>query len=98
MVQNSPNRLTAFHILIYLRQRLLAAIEQNDKGELRDLVKVFSMLWDLVDKYNVPGAIDGVIENLVHAATDYAQGIGWKAIIPSEEEIKAALGKEDEAS
>ena len=98
MAQNSPIRLTAFHILIYLRQRLLVAIEQNDKGELEDLATVFSMLWDLVDKYNVQGAIDGVIENLVHAATDYAQGIGWKAIIPSEEEIKAALGKEDEAS
>ena len=32
MAQNRPNRLTALHILIYLRQRLLVAIEKNDKG------------------------------------------------------------------
>ncbi|HLO15313.1 MAG TPA: hypothetical protein VK206_10820 [Anaerolineales bacterium] len=95
MVQNSPNRLTALHILIYLRQRLLAAIEKNDKGELQDLAKVFSMLWELVDKYNVQGGIDGVIENLTNTAIDYARGIGWKAIIPSEEDIKAALGEKD---
>ena len=95
MVQNSPNRLTALHILIYLRQRLLVAIEKNDKGELQDLATVFNMLWDLLDKTNFQGGIEGVIENFYHTAIDYAQGIGWKAIIPSEEDIKAALDKED---
>ena len=89
------NDLTALHILIYLRQRLLAAIEQNDKGELQDLAKVFSMLLDVVDKYNVQGGIERVIEDLTHTAIDYAQGVGWKAIIPTEEQIKAALGDED---
>lgn len=95
MAQNSPNRLTALHILIYLRQRLLVAIEKNDKGELEDLATVFSMLWDLVDQNNLPGSIDRVIEDLTNTATDYASGITWKSIIPSEEDIKAALGKED---
>jgi len=95
MVQNSPNRLTALHILIYLRQRLLVAIEKNDKGELLDLATVFNMLWDLLDKTNFQGGIESIIENLYHTAIEYTEGIGWKAIIPSEEDIKAALDKED---
>ena len=95
MVQNSPNRLTALHILIYLRQRLLVAIEQNDKVELQDLAKVFDMFWEVVDQNSIKGGIGSVIENLEHAALDYASGIGWKSIIPSEEDIKKALGKED---
>ncbi len=95
MVQNSPNRLTALHILIYLRQRLLVAIEQGDKGELEVLAKVFSMLWDLLDKNNIHGRMDGVIENFTNTAIDHAEGITWKSIITSEEDIKAALGKED---
>jgi hypothetical protein len=41
MVQNSANRLTVLHILIYLRQRLLAAIKQDDKTELLVLARVF---------------------------------------------------------
>ncbi len=95
MVQNSPNRLTALRILVYLRQRLLAAIEQNNKDELLDLAKIFNMLLDVVDKYNVLGGLGRVIEDLERSAYDYASGIGFKAIIPSEEDIKAALGEED---
>jgi hypothetical protein len=91
----APNRLTALHILIYLRQRLLAAIEQNDKGEFQDLAKVFGMLWDVVDEYNVQGGIDLVIENFRNTASDYYLGIGWKGIIPSEEEIRSALQSEE---
>jgi hypothetical protein len=95
MVQDGPNRLTALHILIYLRQRLLAAIEQGHKDELLDLAKVFHMLWDVVDKNNVKGGLGRVIEDLERSAYDYASGIGFKAIIASEEDIKAALGEED---
>jgi hypothetical protein len=95
MAQNNPNRLTSLHILIYLRQRLLVAIEQNDIDELQDLAKVFSMLWDLVEKHNFQGDIGGVIENFENAALDYARGIGWKAIMPSEEEIRSALQSEE---
>ena len=95
MVQNTPNRLTALHILIYLWQRLLAAIERDDKDELLDLAKIFNMLLDVVDKYNVLGGLGRVIEDLERSAYDYASGVGFKAIIPSEEDIKAALGEED---
>lgn len=95
MVQNDSNKLTSLHILIDLRQRLLAAIEQDDKAELQFLAKVFYILWDIVDKNNVRGGLGRVIENLERSAYDYASGIGWKAIIPSEEDIKAALAKED---
>lgn len=95
MVQNSPNRLTALHILIHLRQRLLAAIEQDDKDELHFLAKVFDMLWDVVHKNNVKGGLGRVLENLERSAYDYASGVGWKATIPSDEEIKAAVGEED---
>ena len=95
MVQNSPNRLTALHILVYLRQRLLVAIEKNDKDELQDLATVFNMLWDLLDKTNFQGGIESIIENFYNTAIEYASGITWKGIIPSEEDIKAALGKED---
>ena len=94
MVQNSPNRLTALNILICLRQRLLAAIEQNNKGEFQDLAAVFGMLWDVVDTCNVQGGIDLVIENFRNTSSDYYLGIGWKGIIPSEEEIRVALGEE----
>ncbi len=95
MVQNSPNRLTALHILIYLRQRLLVAIEQNDKDELLVLARVFDMLRELVDKTNVRGGLGRVLENLERSAYDYASGIGWKAIIPSEEDIRSALQSEE---
>ena len=95
MIQNSPDRLTALHILIYLRQCLLATIEQDDKAELLDPAKMFDILWDVVDKNNVKGGLGRVIQNLENSAYGYASGIGWKAIIASEEEIKAALGEED---
>jgi len=98
MVQNNPNRLTTLQILIYLRQRLLAAIEQDDKDELRFLAKVFDMLWDIVHTNKVKGGLGRVLENLERSAYDYASGVGWKAIIPSEEEIKAASGEEDGTS
>src|SRR5215210_970568 len=98
MVQNSENRLTALHILIYLRQRLLTAIEQNNKAEFQQLATVFGMLWDVVDEYNVQGGIYLVIENFRNTTSDYYLGIGWKGIIPSEEEIKSALGEEDFSS
>lgn len=91
MVQNGPNRLTAFQILIYLRQRLLVAIEQNDKGELQDLAKVFDMLWGAADQNHAQGGIGRVIEDLENAALDHVRGAGWKSIIPSEEEIRLAL-------
>lgn len=95
MVQNSPNRLTALRILVYLRQRLLAAIEQDDKDELRFLAKVFDILWDVVRENKVKGGLGRVLENLERSAYDYASGIGFKAIIPTEEEIKAAVCEED---
>jgi hypothetical protein len=98
MVQDSPNRLTALHILIYLRQRLLAAIEQDDKDELYFLARVFDVLWDVVHENKVQGGLGRVLENLERSAYDYASGIGWKAIIPSEEEIQAAVGEEDSTS
>ena len=50
--------------------------------------------WDLLDKTNFQGGIESIIENCYYTAIEYAQGIDWKAIIPSEEDIKAALDKE----
>lgn len=95
MVESSPNRLSALYIIIHLRERLLAAIERGDKDELHFLAKVFDMLWDVVHRNNVKGGLGRVLENLERSAYDYASGVGWKATIPSEDEIKAALGKED---
>ena len=96
MVESSPNRLSALHILIDLRQRLLAAIEKNDKDELHFLAKVFNMLLDVVDKYKVLGGLGRVIEDLERSAYDYASGVGWKATIPSEEDIRSALQNDND--
>jgi hypothetical protein len=95
MVQNNPNRLTALLILIYLRQRLLVAIEQDNKDELKNLATIFGMLWKLVDEYQIQGGVYGILYNLGRAATDFTIGITWKDEIPSEEEIKIALGEQD---
>lgn len=95
MGQNNPIRLTAFDILIYLRQRLLVAIEKNEKSELEDLAFVFGMLEDLVYKYNYAGNIDTIIEKFERTAIEYATGITWKITVPSEEEIRSALENEN---
>lgn len=95
MVQTRQNRLTAFHILTYLRQRLIEAIGQNDKDELQYLVKVFDMLWNIADENKVQGSIVRVLENLQNTASDHFSGVGVKSILPSEEDIKAALGIEN---
>lgn len=91
MPTNDSSRLTATLILIYLRQRLLDAIEQGDVNALQNLANVFDMLWDLVDKEEIHGNVIRILENLENASRDHAMGVGWKSIIPSEEEIRSAL-------
>jgi hypothetical protein len=44
MVESSSIRLTALHLLIHLRQRLLVVIEQNDKVEFYFLARVLENL------------------------------------------------------
>jgi hypothetical protein len=95
MVESNAIRLTVLQILIHLRQQLLAAIEQDDKDQLFFLAKVFDMFWDVVHTNNVKGGLGRVLENLERSAYDYASGVGWKATIPSEKDIKAALGEGD---
>lgn len=94
MTETGSGKITTMDILVYLRQRLLYAIEQNDVDTLQNLTNVFSMLWNLVDEKKIQGGLGRILENFENAARDYAMGIGWKSIIPSEEEIRLALGSE----
>jgi hypothetical protein len=95
MSTKKDSKISTVEIFLYLRQRLLNARDQNDLDTLRTLATVFDMLWDLaVDKKN-QGRILGVLENLENSAYDTIQGVGWKSIIPTEEEIKSVLGNEE---
>jgi len=94
MTNNHSSTFSAIHILIYLRQSLLDAVDQNDVDTLHNLARVFDMLWDFVDKEKIHGGVGRILENLGNAAREYARGIGWKSIIPSEEEIRSALQNE----
>ena len=49
---------------------------------------------DLVDKKEIYGKIDMIVENLENSTLESIQGENWKSIIPSEEEIRSALYKE----
>jgi hypothetical protein len=95
MADNPRNKLTTVDILLYLRDRLIDAREQNDVNTLRNLAVFFDMIWDLVNTKQIQAGIGRILENLKNSAHDSIQGVGWKSIIPSEEEIKLALNNEE---
>ena len=86
--------LSSTDILLDLRQRLLDAREQNEVNTLQNLAVFFYMIWDVVAKKKIQGGIGRILENLERSAYDSVQGVGWKSIIPSEEEIISALNSE----
>ena len=86
--------LSSTDILLDLRQRLLDAREQNDGNTLQNLAVFFDMIWDVVAKKKIQGGIGRILENLENSAYDSVQGVGWKSIIPSEEEMISALNSE----
>jgi hypothetical protein len=91
MISNSPTKFTAADVLIYLRGRFMDAREKDDKDSLRDIAVVFNILWDLTEEKKIHGEIVGILENFVNSSYDSIQGVGWKSIIPTEEEIQKAL-------
>lgn len=91
MTNDKSVKITSLDIFFYFRQRLLDAQAQKDIDTLRNLAIVFDMLWDLADKKKIQGGIFRILENLENSAQDSVEGVDWKSIIPSEEEIKSVL-------
>jgi signal transduction histidine kinase len=85
--------LSSIDILLGLRQQLLEAREKNDTNTLQSLALVFNIIGEIADQKGIEGMIFGILENLGNSAMDSVEGVPWKSIIPSEEEIISALNR-----
>jgi len=90
MTNEKDNKMSSIEIFLYLRQRLLSAREQKDVSALMEIQTVSDMLLDLAYLKNIR-EVGVILENFESAARDSIQGVDWKSIIPSEEEIRLAL-------
>lgn len=84
------NKISSVDIFLYLRQRLLSAREQKDISDLMNIQIVTDILLDLAFMKN-NREVGVILENFESAARDAIQGVDWKSIIPTEEEIKSSL-------
>ena len=84
--------LTLTDLMLYLRQSLLKAREQEDAESLVRLSTVFDVLEEAAsaDYATRDGRIIGILMELECAARDSLQGEDWKSDIPSVEQIEAA--------
>jgi hypothetical protein len=94
MAIKKENKMSSVEIFLYLRQRLLSASDQKDVRVLMEIQTISDMLLDLAYMKNSQ-EVGAILENFESAARDSIQGVDWKSILPTEEEIKSALGNEE---
>jgi hypothetical protein len=90
MTIKKDNKMSSVEIFLYLRQRLLSAREQKDINTLMQIGSVSDILLDLAYTKN-SREVGAILENFESAVRDSIQGVEWKSIIPTEEEIQKAL-------
>ena len=95
MTIKKDNKMSSVEIFLYLRQRLLSAREQKDINTLMQIGSVSDILLDLAYTKN-SREVGAILENFESAVRDSIQGVDWKSIIPTEEEIYLALNNEIE--
>jgi hypothetical protein len=90
MTNERLGQIPALEIVLYLRQRLLDARDQNEMGTLESLQTVYVVLSDLAYLRKARG-LGMILEELESSARDSLMGVPQKSTIPSEEQIRDAL-------
>lgn len=83
--------MTLAELLVALRQRLVDALNQNDRDKLQQLCVVFGTMREA--SYTSPNrALSAILEDLEYSAQHGAMGVMGKAQgVPSVEAIRTAL-------
>lgn len=90
MEGHQPTKMTLADLLCVLRQRLLDAVDQNDRETLGEL-KTTLMILREASYQSEDKQIVGIVVTLEDCTRDFLHGMGWKENIPSIEAIKSAL-------
>jgi hypothetical protein len=80
-------QMTLEDVLCVLRQKLIDSRNQNDKESLMSLATTLMTLTDISYGFG-NRQLSAVIEAMGFAAIEAYHGVGWKADVPSIEEIK----------
>ncbi len=87
---DNTDRLTLLTLMLALRQRLVEASDQRDQKTLSELRLTFTIIteasYSCEDK-----AATLLFQSLWDSAREAGMGVGWKAPIPSEAEIRDIL-------
>jgi len=86
----TQRKLTRADILIALRQSLLDARENTDQVAISKLLTTFGVLVETSYQYEKP-TMTGLFVSFEDAARNTMIGVGWKANIPTQEDVESVL-------